>query len=192
MDLPVSARRRSRRRRLVALILTLSVGTLGAGAFSLAIFTDTTAGDGTFTAGTIDIATNPATLFTVPAMMPGDTVSASLTVQNGGTGDLRFALSSASTNADGKDLRSQIDLTIKDEGSGCAAFDGATLYSGPLMNAGFGSNAQGADVGDRVLAAGATELLCFQASLPSATGNAVQGATTTTTFTFDAEQTANN
>ena len=45
---------------------------------------------------------------------------------------------------------------------------------------------------DRVLAAAGTEVLCFYVSLPIGAGNTLQGATTTTTFTFDAEQTANN
>ena len=43
-----------------------------------------------------------------------------------------------------------------------------------------------------LLNAAGNETLCFQASLPVATGNAFQGAATTTTFTFSAEQTANN
>ena len=36
------------------------------------------------------------------------------------------------------------------------------------------------------------EILCFRASLPLTTGTAYQSASTTATFTFDAEQTANN
>ena len=58
--------------------------------------------------------------------------------------------------------------------------------------AGFGNPAAGAQAGDRTLAAAANETLCFRVTLPSGTGNAYQSATTTTTFTFDAEQTANN
>ena len=55
-----------------------------------------------------------------------------------------------------------------------------------------GNPASGADAGDRVIAAASSETLCFRLTLPIGTGNAYQGATTTTTFTFDAEQTANN
>jgi len=36
------------------------------------------------------------------------------------------------------------------------------------------------------------EVLCFRFTLPIGTGNALQNQSTTATFTFDAEQTANN
>jgi len=42
------------------------------------------------------------------------------------------------------------------------------------------------------LNAGASETLCFRVTLPSSTGSAYQSASTTTTFTFDAEQTSSN
>ena len=61
-----------------------------------------------------------------------------------------------------------------------------------LNGAAVGSSAQGANAGDRNLAAGASEVLCFRVSLALSTGNAFQGATSAATFTFDAEQTANN
>lgn len=176
------------RRAAIALLLGLSVISLGAGAFSLAIFTDTDASTGSFTAGTVDIATSPTTLFTVTDIMPGDSGSATLTVQNNGSGQLRYAMTSSSTNADGKALRDQLSLTVKT--GACAG--STTLYSGALSGALFGDPTQGAQAGDRTLAAAASEQLCFAWSLPLASGNTYQGATTTTTFTFDAEQTANN
>jgi hypothetical protein len=109
-------------------------------------------------------------------------------------------MSTASTNADSKALRDALTLTIKTidvttPGTPCDNFDGSsTLYNGVLgaSTAKFGSSAQGSDSGDRTLNAGANETLCFRISLPSGTGNSYQGATTTTTFTFDAEQTSNN
>ncbi len=55
-----------------------------------------------------------------------------------------------------------------------------------------GSNTQGAQAGDRPLSASASEVLCFAVVLPLSTGNASQGLSNTATFTFDAEQTANN
>ncbi len=185
---------RRRRRGLLVLLLALSLGSVGAGAFSLALFTDSAAvSANAFTAGTVVLGVSPATaVLTASAMMPGDTVSGSLVVSNAGTGQLRYAMSSASTNADGKNLRDQLSLTVKTLGTSCAAFDGTSLYSGALSAAAFGSNAQGAQAGDRTLAAGASETLCFQATLPIGTGNSFQGASTSTTFTFDAEQTANN
>ena len=150
--------RRLRRRGLILLLVSLSVASLGAGAFSLAIFTDSDASTGTFTAGTIDIATNPTTLFTVAAMMPGDAGSATLTVNNGGTGQLRYAMTSVSTNADTKALRDQVALTVR---PGACPSVTAAIYTGPLNGAAFGSTVQGAQAGDRTLNAAASEQLCF-------------------------------
>jgi predicted ribosomally synthesized peptide with SipW-like signal peptide len=186
----IDQRRRRRRRGLVVLILGFALASLGAGAFSLAIFTDSAASTGTFTAGTIDIATSPTTLFTVTNMMPGDSGSATLNVQNNGSGQLRYAMTSAATNTDTLGLRSQLAFTIT---AGTCPGAGVPLYNGVLQGAAFGSTASGFQAGDRTLNAATNEDLCFAWSLPLlATGNAFQGATTSATFTFSAEQTANN
>ena len=196
-DLSQPSEPRRPRRRLIllaALTIALLAGSVVAVGGSLAIFTSApTLGGNAFTSGTIILGLNPATtLLTSAAMMPGDTIAAPLIVSNTGTGQLRYAVTSSSTNADGKGLMNQISLTIKTIGTSCVAFDGMSLYSGALSAAAFGDPAQGAQAGDRVLDPAASETLCFQANLPAATGNAFQGATTTTTFTFSAEQTANN
>ena len=185
----IDRRRRRRRRGLVVLVLGLALASLGAGAFSLAIFTDTDASTGAFTAGTIDIATSPTTLFTVIDMMPGESGSATLTVENNGSGQLRYAMTSSSTDPDTKGLRDQLDMSIK---AGACPGAGADLSSGALSGAAFGDVAPGDDTGDRILDPLTSEELCFAWSLPLTTDNTYQGATTTATFTFDAEQTANN
>ena len=187
----VVERRRKRRRGIVALLASVSLLTIGAGSVSLAQFTDTTASTWSFTTGTVDISTNPTVFTDVTAMMPGDNVTQALTVTNGGTGDLRYAMATTATNA----LGDQLQLTVKtaDAGGGCAAFTGTGVVAATALDgAGFGSSAQGANAGDRTLAAGASEVLCFRVSLALSTGNAFQGATSAATFTFDAEQTANN
>ena len=132
--------------------------------------------------------------------MPGDMVTDDVIVENDGSAQLRYAMSTSSTNADAKALRDVLTLTVKTidvttPGTPCDNFDGSsTLYSGVIgaSTAGFGSPAAGAQAGDRTLDAAANETLCFRVTLPSGTGDAYQGASTTTTFTFDAEQTANN
>lgn len=176
------------------LLVIATVGTIGSAVYSLALYTSTAAVDAnTFTSGTIILGTNPATaLLTAGALMPGDTVNGTLVVSNSGTGQLRYAMTSLSTNTDSKGLMNQMSLAVKTLGTSCAAFDGTSLYAGTLASAAFGSTTQGAQAGDRTLNAASSETLCFQASLPQNTGNAYQGATTTTTFTFSAEQTANN
>jgi spore coat-associated protein N len=133
-------------------------------------------------------------------MTPGDSVTNPITVTNSGNVQLRYAVSSSATNADGKALKDQLVLTVKTvdvttPGTPCNDFDGTQLYTGDLdSTAGklVGDNTQGSQAGDRTLASAANEILCFRASLPLATANTYQGATTTATFTFDSEQTANN
>jgi hypothetical protein len=185
----VPERRRRRRGLLAFLLLGSTMATFGAGAMSLALFTGSDASTGSFTTGTIDLTSTPSTLFTVGAMMPGDSTSATLTITNTGTAELRYAMTSAATNTDSLDLRDQLTLTIE---IGSCASPGATLYSGALNGASFGSTAAGPDTDDQVVAAAGTQDLCFTVDLPWATPDAFEGATTTATFTFHAEQTANN
>lgn len=184
-------RRRKRRRGIVVLLGAVSMLTVGAGSLSLAQFTDSAASTWSFTTGTIDINTSPATLTAVGSMMPGDNATQALTVSNAGTGDLRYAISVAATNT----LGAQLQLTIKgpDGGGGCAAFTGTSILAATTLNgAAVGNPAQGAQAGDRNLTAGTSEVLCLRVSLPLSTGNAFQGVSSAATFTFDAEQTANN
>lgn len=174
----------------------LAVASMMAGAMSLALFTDQQTVNNSFTAGTIALngpGITSLSLSTSP-LMPGDTKNSSVTVQNDGTAQLRYAVSATSTNTDTKNLRSVLNLTVKTLGTNCATFDGTQLFNGTLgaSTSIVGNPAQGADTGDRNLNATANEVLCFRLTLPSGTGNAYQGAATTTTFTFDAEQTANN
>jgi camelysin-like metallo-endopeptidase len=170
-------------------MLGLAVMCVGASAFSLAIFTDTAASTGTFATGTIDITSSPAVAFTVSNMMPGDNNTQALTIANAGSAQLRYALTTAATNV----LGSTLTLTVKTLGTNCATFDGAVVLAATTLDGALiGSNAPGAQAGDRVLAAATSEVLCFRVGLPWGTGNALQGTNSAVTFTFDAEQTANN
>ncbi|MEP7158802.1 MAG: TasA family protein [Chloroflexota bacterium] len=173
-------------------VMAIAAGTL----VSMALFTDdATVDNNTFTTGTIDISTTPATaLFNVSAMMPGDSVYGQLNVANGGTGQLRYAMTSSST-VDSQNLADQVELEIREKAAGTCAgdFTGTVVMSTTALSAAaFGDPGAGADTDDRVLNASASENLCFKASLPGSTDDSYQGATTTTTFTFSAEQTANN
>ncbi len=188
----------------VFVLALLGIGLLGliAATSSVAVFTDSASvGSNSFTTGTVDISTSPASaLVTYSGMAPGDLVTNPLVVTNAGSLQLRYAISSSATSTDAKGLKDQLTLTIKTidvttPGVPCDNFDGTQLYSADLdgtTGALVGSNAQGSQAGDRTLNASASETLCFRVQLPSSTGNAFQNATTTATFTFDAEQTANN
>jgi hypothetical protein len=180
---------RRRRRGILAILLGLTTISLGAGVFSLALFTDTDGSSGTFATGTIDITTSPSVAFTVTAMVPGDTVTQGLTITNAGTATFRYAMSAVATTT----LGDALTLTVKTQGTSCAAFDGTTVLAATVLDgAAIGSPAQGSQAGDRTLAGAASEVLCFRVELPLAAANTLQGATSTATFTFDAEQTANN
>lgn len=187
-------RNRRRRRSLIALLMagTALISATGA-TMSMALFTSTpVALSANFTAGTIILTTTPTpVLFNVTAMMPGDSVSAVLTVKNAGTGALRYAMTSTFTQTLG--LADQMDLVISPTTTDCTTGVGAAIFTGKLSGAKFGDPTQGAQAGDRPLAAGVTELLCFKASLDKVTTtNSFQGGTASSTLTFNAEQTANN
>ena len=190
-----------RKRILLALGATLTVASLAGGAVSLALFTSTvTVPANTFSTGSVALSTSPTTaLVTFAAMAPGDQVTAPITVSNDGTLALRYAISSVATNTDTKGLKDQLVLTIKSGVTTCTnagyAADGTSIYTGDLdSSAGklVGDSAAGADSGDRALAVSSNEVLCFHVCLPGSTGDAFQGATTTATLTFAAEQTKNN
>jgi hypothetical protein len=185
------------RRILISLV---AIGVLASfmGLGGLSLFTATTDNGGNaFTSGSVYISTNPASAFlTMSNMAPGDSVPAQLTVSNAGipgpgTLELRYAMTTVATNTDSKNLRDTLTLEIRDEGTSCGDFDGDVLYTGTLASGAIGNPAQGWQSGDRTLAAGANEVLCFKVDLPSgATGP--EDASTTATFTFAAEQTKNN
>ena len=185
-------------RQIALSVVVLATALAALSISSLALFTDseTVAGNG-FTTGTIDLTAVPATaVVTMPLAAPGDQVTAPLTMANAGSLDLRYNMTST-TSEDA--LASELVLTVKSNVTTCDdgnwGADGTTLYGGALgattTIAVFGSVLAGADPGDRSLSAGTSEVLCVNVTLPiSSTGP--EGATSTATFTFDAEQTKNN
>lgn len=191
-----------RRRRLAIILPLLAMVTVGAGQLSLALFTDSETVDATFGTGSVDLdaARIDALVLTTSAMMPGDSVTDDVVVENDGTAELRYAMTTATTNADGLALRDVLTLTVRTidattPGTPCNDFDGTVVLAATPLGAaaaGFGDPTAGADTGDRTLSAAAGETLCFRVSLPASTGSAYQGASATTTFSFVAEQTANN
>lgn len=183
-------------RRITNAAIGASVVLAGAPwAFTQAVFTDTeTVTGNTFSTGTIVLGlSSTSAVLTLSGVFPGDKVTAPLTVSNSGTGALRYAMSSSATNAT---LAGGINGTVKSGVTLCDntgfGLTGSSVTTGTMDSLGFGSSSQGAQSGDRSLAAGASETLCFQAELPTSAGNTLQGLSTTVTLTFTAEQTANN
>jgi len=195
------APKRRRRHLLLALAALATLG-LATGQMSLALFTDQESVAATFDTGSIvldDVKIDALTL-TTGALMPGDSVTDDVVVENDGTAQLRYAMTTSTTNPDAKALRNVLMVIVKTidlttPGTPCDNFDGTSVLAATVLGAtgaAFGDPAAGADAGDRVLNGGADETLCFRVTLPAATGNAYQSATALTTFTFDAEQTASN
>ncbi|MEM9561344.1 MAG: TasA family protein [Actinomycetota bacterium] len=193
------ARRRGNGARMLASVAVLA---LAGGVFtvsSLALFTDSEDVSGNaFTTGTVDLTATPATaVVTAANMAPGDQVTNPLDVANSGTLELRYSMASATTE---DVLAAELVLTVKEGVTTCDdsnwSADGTTLYSGPLGSTGgtpvIGDPTQGSQAGDRVLAAGADETLCFNVTLPLSAGSNAEGQSTSATFTFEGEQTANN
>ena len=200
-DRPLDQPRRERRRRIGAAASLAALAFIGIG-LSSALFTDTQAlGANDFTSGTVRIGTAPGTaVVSAGNMAPGDVVTGNVQVDNAGSLRLRYAVTASADDPDGKGLRSQLRLSIYSGVTPGACTLGnlaaGTLLGGPTGLATpaaiVGDNATGAQLGDRTLNATASEDLCVRVSLPLATGNAYQNATSTVTLTFDAEQTANN
>lgn len=187
-------------RRLALGVGAASVAIVGvAGLASSALFTsqDTSTGN-SFTTGTVAINTGAgAAVFTVANMAPGDVNYGKVPVANDGSLELRYAMTSSSSNTDSKGLASTLTAKVVAVPSAAtcdaAAIPGGTaIYSGALSNAAFGSTAAGNQSGDRTLAANSGEALCVEVTFPKAASNGVQGAATSTTLTFDAEQTLHN
>lgn len=186
------------RKSLMLLVVTGLVATFGL--LASAYFTSTaTVTNNTFTTGTLNLTASPASAaLTLNTMAPGDKITAPITLTNSGTLDLYYAMTSTSTNLDNKGLAQQLTLAIKSGVSACSnsgfGSSGTSIYSGALNNALFGESEFDSvgwpRPGDRLLAASAAEGLCFQVSLPLGSGNAYQGASTTTTLTFNAVQAA--
>lgn len=193
-----AARRRVTPGRVLLTITALLVAAAMATVLSLALFTDTADITGnTFSTGSVNIGATPASAaLALSAMTPGSQDTAPITVTNGGSLDLRYAVRSTTTE---NVLAGALVLTVKTGVTTCDdanwAATGTTLYSGPLGSvagtAVIGSPATGAQAGDRVLAPAASEVLCVNVTLPlSATTG--EGLSTTATLSFLAEQTANN
>src|SRR6188508_2682922 len=132
----VTSPRSRRRRRLVLLLATLAAISLGAGQLSLALFTDQETVAGTFSTGSIvldDVKIDALTL-TTATMMPGDTVTDDVVVENDGTAQLRYSMSTTSTNADLKSLRDVLTLTVRGidatlPATPCDNFDGTLILA---------------------------------------------------------------
>jgi spore coat-associated protein N len=170
---------RHRRRRVLATLVTLLLAaSLAVG--SGANFTAASANpSNTFSTGTLAI-TNTASgaIVSMSNMRPGDSQSGTVDITNSGSLSGPFTLSES--NLSGATLGAQLDLTVVDCGDltapSCAS--GTTLFSGKFDS--LPSTALG------TFAAGQGHRYQFTVSLPSSTGNAFQGTSSSAEFDWTA------
>jgi len=112
--------------------------------------------------------------FDLTRLVPGDSMTRAITVQNTGSVAFRYTVSATQTASTAlwTDTVDGLQLTVRDAG-------GAVVYAGPLS--GLGSLA-----GPTVLAPGTTELLSYAVDFPASASNAFQGLVQDLTLVFDA------
>ena len=196
---------RDRRRRLIATAGIVGLAFVGIGQLTTgALFEDSASASVSYASGNVAIQANGSAATTLAAatnLAPGDTVYRAVNVSNSGSLDLRYAVSGITT-VETKTLSSVLRYTVYYGVSNaqCAAGNvggGTALASNMLIGTSstpvVGSNANGADPGDRSIAAAApADALCVAMNLPLATTSAFALASATVQLTFDAEQTKNN
>jgi len=152
----------------------------------------------TFNVGHLDLQVNgqnasvAVTGMTATNMVPGSTLAGVLTVTNVGSLPLSYYATIAGSNADSKGLASSLTVTVSRGGtlngsglgstcSGGTALSGASMSTGQLA---YGSAAASREL----LAVGASESLCVQLTLSTASPSSVQGGASTITMTATGEQ----
>jgi hypothetical protein len=151
--------------------------------------TSLTSTNNQFSAGTLHIAHSLAagTTLSMTNLLAGDYFDRQIDINNSGSLRLRYSLTT--TTSGDATLASTLQLGVRTKTSNpCSDHDGINLYAGNLATAAFGNPASGSDVGDRELAAGAIETLCFEIVLPSGAPASLLATTFAPTFVFSAEQ----
>lgn len=178
--------------RVVRIVLSLGV-VVGLGATgTFAAWTDSVAVTGTsISSGSIDLKVNgldTVTTFTsmnVSTMVPGNSTAGVVTVRNSGSAPLKYYVDAAASNGDGKGLGAA--LVAKVTGDGVTTGSSPTVTCAGTALAGTGTSFTSnlvTSASPRLLAAGASETLCFQATLPSNAASSLQSATTNIQFNF--------
>jgi spore coat-associated protein N len=161
---------------LLFYILILSIGTNFVGETS-ALFTDAAqANNNSLNTATIDITTTPSSeIFNVTNMLPGDTVTRDVYVNNNGDADFTYEINNSGTETLlWTDTTDGLQLTIK---------EGTTVYyDGPLSLLNDNTSS------DFLLLAGQTDTLILVVTLPTSADNSFQGLAETVTFTFASTQ----
>jgi predicted ribosomally synthesized peptide with SipW-like signal peptide len=174
-----------RTRAVLSLGLAFAAATTG----TLAYWTDEVTVDGTtLTTGTINLQVNGQESITgyaglsISNMVPGNSTAAVVTVKNAGSAPLKYTIASTYTDSPptsvGANLAALVTTATAVTGSSpTATCGGAQIQTGTSFNGTLVST-------PRLLAAGATEQLCLQATLSAAAPSSLQGGSTVLNLTF--------
>jgi len=128
--------------------------------------------------GTLAITTDrgATAIVNLTGLIPGDTISRTITVTNSGSLGFRYAVSATQTASSAlwTDTADGLQLTVSTSG-------GTVLYSGPLSGL-------SALAGPTVLAPGASETLHYDFAFPASAPNSFQGLLQDLALVFDAVQ----
>lgn len=192
--LDLARRFRSTRAR-AALSLGLVLGTAATGTF--AFWTDSATVSGTtIQTGSIDLQVNNLTTndtgytqLNLTGMVPSNSVAGVITVKNAGSSPFTYSVDASASNADGKGLGAALVVKVTAAASATGSAPSRTCGGATLANTGasFAANLV-SSANPRQLAAGASETLCIQATLPAGAASSLQNATTNVGFTFNASQ----
>lgn len=149
---------------------------------------------GTIVVGLTGPAGGSATI-SLASAHPGASVVQPLTVGNTGSLELRYAVSSQVVSGTGA-LAEGLSWTVRSGVTDCStsgfAASGTQVFDGVLASstktAKIGDPTQGAQAGDRLVAAGGSDVLCSRITLPTTAANSLQGLAVGVTLTVDAEQ----
>jgi spore coat-associated protein N len=168
-------------------------GVIWAGTF--ATFSDSGTASSTVSAGTVDLvvggAADDAYAFTsieMGNMKPGDAKYAPLTIANTGTLAFNYTMATSATDSDSKALRDQLTTEIRLVANAAACDSAGVGFTASMTTLTTSGPLSAAAIASRGLAAGSSEVLCYKVQLPSAAGDAYQGASTVATFSFSATQ----
>ncbi|WP_242676600.1 SipW-dependent-type signal peptide-containing protein [Rhodococcus sp. ABRD24] len=176
-----------RPRAIASLGIVLGLGAIG----TLAAWSDTaTATSGVFSTGSVDLQLNGdpgnptayafATL-TKSNMLPGNSVAATLPVQNAGSTSFEYTMDAAATTSP---LAPFLKVTISTGTSnGTVCSGGTPIATDVALVSGGSANLITAP---RTLDNGVSETLCFQVKVDPAATTAVQGQTVNASFNFAA------
>ena len=186
----------ARTRAALSLGVVLAVGATG----TFAYWTDAAAISGaTFTAGTLnlkftksgsDIDNDSAyTTLNISNMVPGNSMAGLIVLKNAGTAPMKYTVASTATDADGKHLAAALTVVMTTAtavtGTAPATTCGGTTISAasPSLNGSLVTTPQPATPGVG-LAAGSSQTVCVQVSMPANAATGLQGATTDVVLTF--------